>query len=220
MSPESVELFDNIADHYEKFNLLASFGIERLWRKKLKKFVAGSDNLILDLGAGTGVFSDFVKERGKVIGLEPSYKMIKIGRGKREFINYVRGEGENLPFKDNTFDYVISAYVMRNLKNLKVTLGDISRVLRPGGKLIILEFFPPKNKIYNYFFKIYLGKITPFLYKLIKGSSLPVKYFSESIFKFMKDCEFSDLLVNKGFVKIKVKKLVFGISVYIIGRKN
>ncbi len=218
--PESVELFNKIANHYELFNILTSFGVEILWRKRLKKFIDGKNNLILDFGVGTGVFSKEVKNKGIIIGIDPSLKMIKRGREKRGFIKFVNSFGENLPFKNNTFDYVISAYVMRNLENLENGLKEIKRVLKPAGSLIVLEFFPPQNTFFKSFFKIYLGKIVPFFYRFFQGSALPVNYLYNSIYNFMSKDDFKSLLEKTGFAKIKEKDLVFRISFYIKGVKS
>ncbi len=217
---KTVGLFNKIADHYELFNILTSFGIEILWRKRLRKFIKGKNNLILDFGAGTGVFSEYVKNKGTIIGIEPSVEMIKRGREKRDFIKFVNSFGENLPFKSNTFDYVISAYVMRNLDSLENGLKEIKRVLKLEGSLIVLEFFPPQSSFFKFFFRIYLGKIVPFFYRLFQGSALPVNYLYNSIYNFMTKDDFKSLLEKIGFAKIKEKKLVFRISFYIKGVKS
>ncbi len=218
--PKSVQIFNKISDHYEKFNFVSSLGIEKFWRKKLKKFVDGKNNLILDLGTGTGVFTEEIRDRGIIIGIDPSLKMIMRGREKREFIKFVLGVGEKLPFKDESFNYIVSAYVMRNLDSVEITLSESLRVLKPGGKMIILEFFPPKNIFFRFFYKFYLGIVIPFFYKIFYEDSLPVKYFSNSIFTFINVSEFLGLLNKIGFVKIKIVKNFFGISFYFFGEKS
>ncbi len=217
---KSVQIFNKISNHYEKFNFLSSFGIEKFWRRKLRKFIDSKNNFILDLGVGTGVFSEAIKENGFIIGIDPSFKMIMEGKKKREFIKFVMGVGEKLPFKNESFDCIISAYVMRNLDSVRITLSEALRVLKPGGKIIILEFFPPKNVVLRFFYKFYLGRIVPFFYGFFYKDTLPIKYFSNSIFSFMKVSEFSSLLNNIGFVKIKIVKTFLGISFYFLGEKS
>lgn len=220
VTSSSSTIFDKIANHYELFNFLASFGIESLWRRKALTYIKGENKLLLDFGVGTGAFSERIKDKGFIVGLDPSIKMMDIGKKKRPYIKFVNGFGESLPFKSEIFDYVISAYVMRNVKNIEKCLDEIKRVLKPSGILLLLEFFPPERTFYKLFFKIYLGKIIPFFYKFLKGTSLPVNYFYNSIYNFMSKDDFVNLLKKRGFVKIKKSQLVFGISFYIRGVKS
>ncbi len=199
----SVEIFNRMAKHYDLFNLLSSFGIEKIWRAKLKTIIVPKGN-ILDFGCGAGEFSKIIKhDNCNFIGLDPSLKMLKKGKSTNNFLKYANGYGENLPFKKDSFDYIISGFVFRNLKDAGKSLSEIKRVLKPKGKLIILDFIWPENPVFSAFFTLYLKYVLPFFYMVLGGNRSYIKYFYSSIKNFYSKKEFGLLLKKHGFDNIK-----------------
>jgi len=213
-------MFDSISPHYDTFNRISSFGIEHIWRNKLKKIIT-KNGRILDLGTGTGKFLDSIKRKKmNFVGIDFSFKMMKKGQKKRSYINFLQSEAERLPFKNNSFDYIISAFVFRNLENMKKTVSEAKRVMKEKGKLIILEFYPPDNILYNKFFKFYLSKVIPIVYKLFGTDPHSIEYFHDSIYNFYNKNDFKLLLRGFGFDKIESIYLPFEIAHYFILENN
>ncbi len=217
---DSAPLFNKIAKHYDTFNIFASFGIEKSWRRRIKTLFIPKGN-ILDLGCGSGQFSKtIINDNCSVFGIDPAIKMLKIGKQRKYNLKFINGYGENLPFKDNSFDFIISAFVFRNLKNINRTLSEIKRVLKEGEKLIILEFFWPENHLLSLFFSIYLGHLLPFIYKIFGGNSQDIKYLCFSIKKFYNVKNFKSLLKTHEFDNIRYLNLSFNLARYFIMEKG
>jgi demethylmenaquinone methyltransferase/2-methoxy-6-polyprenyl-1,4-benzoquinol methylase len=165
-------MFDSISGKYDFLNHFLSLGIDIRWRKKAVKMLAeGNPKIILDVATGTG---DFAIETLKlsptqVIGVDISPGMLEVGRQKMkdrgydQIIDLQLADSENLPFEENKFDAVIVAFGVRNFENLERGLSEMKRVLRPGGKMIVLEFSKPRmfpfKQLYNFYFKFILPKI-------------------------------------------------------------
>jgi demethylmenaquinone methyltransferase/2-methoxy-6-polyprenyl-1,4-benzoquinol methylase len=213
-------LFNRIAKHYDRFNFLASFGIEKIWRKKIKTlFIPKGD--ILDLGCGIGELSEIINDdKCSVIGVDPAINMLKIGKKKGYDLKFINGYGENLPFKDNSFDFIISAFVFRNLKDIDKTLSEIKRVLKHGGELIILDFFWPENYLLSFFFTQYLKNILPFIYKILGGNPHDIKHLYFSIKNFYNIKNFKLLLKSHEFDNIRYLNLSFNLARYFIIKKG
>ena len=159
-------MFNSISGKYDFLNHLLSFGIDILWRKKaVQTLRKNQPKLILDIATGTADFAIealSLKPR-KIIGIDISEGMLSVGREKlikrnlTDKIELLVGDSESLPFKDNLFDAIIVSFGVRNFENLEKGLSDMLRVLKPGGKIVILEFAKPKSfpfkQIYQFYFE-------------------------------------------------------------------
>jgi len=222
------EMFDNISHRYDFLNHFLSLGIDILWRKKaIRQLEKDQPKLILDIATGTGDFAieALALNPDKVIGVDISSGMLDYGKkkmmkkGLEDKIELQMGDSEKLLFQDNNFDAVIVSFGVRNFENLVKGLTDMHRVLKPGGKTVIVEFsrptmFPMKQ-LYSFYFKY----ILPVIGKLISKDQDAYTYLPESVDAFPDGQKFLDILKQVGFKNTVCKPLTFGISSIYIGQK-
>ncbi|MDX5321494.1 MAG: bifunctional demethylmenaquinone methyltransferase/2-methoxy-6-polyprenyl-1,4-benzoquinol methylase UbiE [Bacteroidota bacterium] len=213
-------MFDNIAHRYDFLNHLLSMGIDNLWRVKAMRFVKASQpQRLLDIATGTG---DLAFEARKqmpnvhIVGLDLSEGMLSMAREKAKKrkladMEFVKGDSENLPFEDNSFDAVSVAFGVRNFENLEAGLKEINRVLKPGGKLAILEFSKPKKFPVKQVFNFYFKNILPTTGKLISKDNRAYEYLPESVQAFPEGKDFIQILERLGYKSSKDQPLSFGI---------
>ena len=226
------KMFDNIAGSYDSLNHIMSLDADKSWRKtmlgKLGEGVDGRPLKVLDLACGTGDSSIAIAQglpAATVTGLDLSEGMLevmkeKVGRadlGNR--ITAVRGDGECLPFADGTFDRVSIAFGIRNFQNREQGLAEMLRVLRPGGRLVVLELSLPEQKVLRALFKCYFLHILPFIGGLISGNRGAYRYLPESVLRFPPKDIFLNMLTSAGFVNVGHKALTFGICRMYWGEK-
>jgi len=213
------EMFDDISKRYDFLNHFLSMGIDRGWRKKvIKEIKAVPHHAILDIATGTGDVA--IAASGldtQITGLDLSEKMLDVAREKvsKRGINnieLIKGDSENLPYDDATFDVVTVSFGVRNFEDLRKGLSEMQRVLKPGGKLIILEFSYPSKFPVKQLYHFYNSTLLPFFGKVISGSSTAYTYLPESVKAFPEGQNFLDLLESSGFEKTGQKRLTFGIS--------
>lgn len=213
------EMFDDISKRYDFLNHFLSMGIDRGWRKKvIKEIKAVPHHAILDIATGTGDVA--IAASGldtQITGLDLSEKMLDVAREKvsKRGINnieLIKGDSENLPYDDATFDVVTVSFGVRNFEDLRKGLSEMQRVLKPGGKLIILEFSYPSKFPVKQLYHFYNSTLLPFFGKVISGSSTAYTYLPESVKAFPEGQNFLDLLESCGFEKTGQKRLTFGIS--------
>ena len=157
------EMFDSIAPRYDLLNHLLSFGVDRLWRRRMVGVVAaGTPAAILDVAAGTGDVAVALARRlpaARITGIDLSGEMLAVGRGKVarrglcDRIELVQGDAEQLPFPDGTFDAVTIGFGIRNFGSIEAGLAEAFRVLRPGGRLCILEFSTPRGRCFGLLYR-------------------------------------------------------------------
>ncbi|GAA0890396.1 bifunctional demethylmenaquinone methyltransferase/2-methoxy-6-polyprenyl-1,4-benzoquinol methylase UbiE [Fulvivirga kasyanovii] len=222
------EMFNSISKKYDFLNHFLSLGIDILWRNKaIGLLKRDQPKLILDIATGTGDFAiEALKlNPDKVIGVDISEGMLNMGREKLkrrkldDKIELQMGDSEKLLFDDNKFDAVIVSFGVRNFENLEKGLADMYRVLKPGGKTVILEFsrpskFPFKN-IYNFYFKAILPKIG----RLVSKDRAAYTYLPESVQAFPDGESFLKVLEKVGFKNTQCKPLTFGVSSIYTGVK-
>ena len=224
--PDTRELFDKISKYYDFLNTLFSAGIDARWRKQL---VAGIDSgsTVIDVATGTAeVISEGFKKNliGVAIGIDPSRKMLKIGKEKLDKIHadkkylLVDAVAETIPFKDNMFDAATIAFGIRNTIDYKKSLTEISRVLKPGGKIGILEFGIPSLPVLKQLYLMYFKFIMPFVGSLF-GNRKEYKYLSESTINFPQKNSFTEVINECGFSGCMYQELTFGIAILYTANK-
>ncbi len=219
------DMFNNISKTYDFLNHFMSLGIDIIWRKKaINELKKDQPKLILDVATGTGDFAFealSVLKPDKIVGVDISQGMLDIAKqkiAKRNLGGHFEvklGDSEKLPFEAGEFDAVTVAYGVRNFENLEVGLADIQRVLKPGGKAVILEFSKPKVFPVKQLYKFYFNYITPGIGKLFSKDSRAYSYLPESVAAFPDGETFVALMDKVGFKNTKCRPLAFGIcSIY------
>lgn len=221
------KMFDNIAKHYDFLNHFLSLGIDKVWRRKM---IAELENvqpqLILDVATGTGdVAINTIKQLNikglHIIGLDISPEMLNIGKkkimteGMSGTIDMIVGDSENLPFENNKFDAITVAYGVRNFENLERGLSEMQRVLKPKGKLVVLEFSQPRVFPFRQLFNFYFKNILPLIGKMTSKDNRAYTYLYESVQAFPDGDNFLKVLEKTGFKNTTCKPLTIGIcSIY------
>lgn len=222
------EMFDSISGKYDFLNHFLSLGIDITWRKKAIKMLEDlQPKQILDIATGTGDFAieSLKLNPEKVIGVDISEGMLNVGRekmkkrGYSDIIDMQSGDSENLHFDDNKFDAVIVAFGVRNFENLEKGLSEMNRVLRPGGRAVILEFSKPTvfpfKQLYNFYFRWILPKIG----KLVSKDNAAYTYLPESVNEFPYGDKFLSILEKTGYKNTRCRPLTLGISSIYVGEK-
>lgn len=222
------EMFNNISGKYDLLNHVLSMGIDITWRKKAIKYLKNDHpKLILDIATGTG---DFAIEAlslnpDKIIGVDISEGMLEEGRkkmikkGLEDKIELQLGDSEGLLFEDNKFDAVIVSFGVRNFENLEKGLADMYRVLKPGGKVVILEFSKPTKAPMKQAYAFYSKAILPQIGKIVSKDNSAYTYLPESVQAFPDGMDFLRIMNNVGFTSNLCKPLTFGISSIYVGTK-
>jgi len=219
------DMFNNISKTYDFLNHFLSLGIDIIWRKKaINELKALQPKLILDVATGTGDFAFealSILKPEKIIGVDISRGMLDIAQQKIDkrhlggSFEVKMGDSEKLPFDDSMFDAVTVAYGVRNFENLETGLADIQRVLKPGGKAVVLEFSKPKVFPVKQLYKLYFNYITPAIGKLFSKDARAYTYLPESVAAFPDGQAFVALMDKTGFKNTKCRPLAFGIcSIY------
>ncbi len=221
-------MFDNISAQYDFLNHFLSLGIDIRWRKKaISLLKADKPKLILDIATGTGDFAieSLALKPDHVIGVDISEGMLEVGRkklkrkGLESVIELQKGDSERLLFDDNKFDAIIVAFGVRNFENLEKGLKDMHRVLRSGGKVVILEFSKPRTFPFKQVYQFYFKWILPKIGRLISKDSSAYTYLPESVNEFPDGKDFLGILEKTGFKQTECKPLTLGISSIYTGIK-
>jgi len=219
------EMFNNISKTYDFLNHFLSLGIDIIWRKKaIMELKKDRPKLILDVATGTGDFAFEalrILKPDKIIGVDISPGMLGIAQQKinkrrlEDRFQVKPGDSEKLPFANDEFDAVTVAYGVRNFENLESGLANIQRVLKPGGKTVVLEFSKPKVFPVKQLYKFYFNYITPVIGKLFSKDARAYSYLPESVAAFPDGENFTALMDKVGFKHTKCRSLAFGIcSIY------
>ena len=219
------EMFNKIAFRYDFMNRFLSAGIDKGWRRKaLKLLVKENPKVILDVATGTGdvaIMAYELLKPNKITGIDISGKMLEIGRekvlklGLEPYIDLQSGDSEAINFPDDTFDAVTVAFGVRNFEHLEQGLAEIKRVLKPSGKLVILEFSKPKIAGIAQLYNLYMEMVAPQVALMVSKNKQAYQYLNNSVQQFPEGKEFVDILNNVGFRNTSCKKLSLGIcSIY------
>jgi len=223
------ELFNNIAGRYDFLNHFLSMGIDKGWRKKAIAEVARTKpQYILDVATGTGdmAIAAAALQPIKITGIDIADQMLAAGREKiakqnlSDLITLQTGDSEAMPFTTGSFDAVMCAYGARNFEHLEAGLSEMCRVLRPGGRVVILEFSKPTAFPVKQLYRFYFRYILPQLGRLVSKHSRAYSYLPESVMAFPEGKQFCDILVKCGFTNAKASPLTFGITTLYTAEKN
>jgi demethylmenaquinone methyltransferase/2-methoxy-6-polyprenyl-1,4-benzoquinol methylase len=222
-------MFDDIAFKYDFLNRFLSAGIDIRWRKKaIQQIKALQPKKILDVATGTAdvaIMASAILKPEKIIGIDISDGMLEMGRkkvekaGLKEIIELLNGDSETISFEDNSFDAVTVAFGVRNFQHLEKGLSEILRVLKPGGKLVVLEFSRPKMPGVRTMYNLYMKVVCPNVGKLFSKNRNAYKYLDESIQKFPEGKNFTLILDNLGYTNTYCKPLSLGICSIYCGTK-
>jgi len=214
-------MFDNISSQYDFLNHFLSLGIDIRWRQQaIQHLSAFQPKIILDVATGTGDFAlqTLALRPSRVVGVDISEGMLEVGRKKMkaravdQVIELRTGDSENLPFEENKFDAVIVAFGVRNFENLDKGLSEMLRVLRPGGRLVVLEFSKPTSFPMKQLYHFYFNHVLPKIGRWISRDAAAYSYLPESVQAFPDGADFVAILNRVGYNSIACKPLTFGIS--------
>lgn len=215
-------MFSAIAPRYDFLNRLLSVGRDRYWRKSAIDLLAPRPGEhILDVATGTGDMALEIASRGlqdvRVAGIDFSRRMLELGRnkirrqGRERMVSLQLGSGENLPFADGSFDGAVCAFGIRNYADVKLGLREMFRVLKPGGRAVILEFSMPSNPVLRRMYNWYFDLVLPRVGNLVSGHEDAYSYLPESVAGFPDQSEFVCWMEEAGFQKASYRNLSFGI---------
>lgn len=222
-------VFSTIATKYDFLNHLLSLNIDQTWRRALVECAAVKpDESILDVCTGTGDIAIRFAQMdgvGKIVGIDlidqmlhlAQRKMTKRGLDKR--MRLLKADALNLPFVDNSFDLVSIGFGLRNLTDRKKGISEMVRILKDGGRILILEFSPPPSNLFGVCYHICLNTIIPIVGGIISGSTSGYRYLSASIADFLKPKEIMKLMEQEGLKNVWFKSLTGGITYIYRGEK-
>ncbi len=230
-------MFSQIAGTYDLLNHLLSFNMDKQWRRKaIKLLKIAPGERVLDICCGTGdVALEFLRQEPKlqsITGLDFVKEMCELAQQKSDKIaaknkhntcniNWLCGDAQHLPFDDSQFNYASCAFGIRNVQDPAKGLSEAFRVLKPGGKIVILEFSMPENFIIKWGYQAYFRFILPLLGSLIaRDKTSAYKYLPDSVRSFKTADLLSTILADVGFEQIKIEKLSFGTVLAFVAQKG
>ncbi len=228
---DSYRMFDRISPRYDFLNHLLSFGRDRGWRREVSRIVRESRHQsILDLACGTCdlILSAF-EENDDIhcgVGIDMAGKMLSIGKEKvsRKHLDaricLVRGDGMRIPLGRETVDLAMIAFGIRNMNDPHKSLSEIHRVLKSGGRLVVLEFSIPKNRVSRVAYLAYFRYILPLVGGILSGDLRAYRYLNRTVENFFSDSAFGRMMENAGFRDLRFMPLTFGITTIYSGDKG
>lgn len=224
------DVFHSVAGKYDLMNDLMSGGIHRLWKRlTIEQSGARTGMKVLDIAGGTGdltlKFSRIVGPEGKVVLADINDSMLKVGRdklinsGAAGNIEYVQANAECLPFADNSFDLITIAFGLRNVTDKDAALSSMNRVLKPGGKLMVLEFSRTRNPLLTKAYDFYSFNILPQMGRLIAHDAESYRYLAESIRMHPDQETLKQMMEDAGFVNCRYQNMTGGVVALHTGIK-
>ena len=221
---EQVEqMFDNIAPTYDKLNHIMSLNIDRVWRRRVMRIVRRAKaHKIMDVATGTGDLAIAMAkrvDRTQILGVDLSEEMLAVARrkvekqGLEERIMLEKGDAENLAMvTTESIDAATVAFGVRNFENIERGLSEIYRTLKPGGKLVVLEFSMPKNRFVRWVYSQYAHRLLPRIGGMISKDKQAYTYLPDSVEEFPAPERFAEMLRSVGFTRVKTRSQSFGIA--------
>ena len=218
LSPDAVRsMFDRISPVYDAMNRTMTLGLDQRWRRATVAAVVEPGDRVLDACCGTGDLAVAASRAGaRVTGLDFSERMLERARGKSSEVEWVRGDAQQLPFEDASFDAATVGFGVRNLEDLERGLAELRRILRPGGRLAILEITRPRGLLAP-FYRLWFDGLVPLLGKVLPGGSA-YTYLPASVRRFPGPDELAGLLRGAGFDDVRWRTFAGGIVALHIGR--
>lgn len=224
------QMFNDIAPSYDRLNHLMSLGIDNIWRKKaLKEIVDGTQQQILDVACGTGdstiAIAKAMEPGGRVTGIDISAGMMEplmrkaAHEGVHDRIKLLQADALQMPFEADSFHRVTCAFGIRNFEDRKKGLAEFLRVLKPGGKAVILELGIPDKPFIKTLYDIYFRHILPLIGGIISGNRAAYRYLPESVYAFPRPETFCAMMERAGFHNVRHRNFTFGLCRLFIGEK-
>ena len=220
------EMFGVIAKRYDLLNHLLSGNVDKRWRRivasRVREKISSSGAQVLDVACGTGDLSLTLFEitGAGVVGTDFCRPMLEIAAGKTSGrIRFIEGDALDLPFRDGTFDAATIAFGLRNLSNVESGLAELSRVVKPGGWVAVLEFSRPANAVLRPMFNMYFRRLLPWIGGVVSGSRSAYTYLPASVQKFPDQSQLSLMMEQAGFDQVRYENLTGGIAALHMGRR-
>lgn len=216
------DVFHSVAARYDIMNDLMSLGIHRIWKRvTLERAGVRRGQTVLDIAGGTGdltlKFSRLVGAEGRVVLADINQSMLEVGRDKLldcgvgGNVEYVQANAECLPFPDNTFDCITIAFGLRNVTDKDAALRSMTRVLKPGGRLLVLEFSKPSNALFSKAYDEYSFRVLPKIGELVANDADSYRYLSESIRMHPDQETLKSMMETAGLERVEYTNLTGGI---------
>ncbi|WP_235297068.1 bifunctional demethylmenaquinone methyltransferase/2-methoxy-6-polyprenyl-1,4-benzoquinol methylase UbiE [Portibacter marinus] len=215
------EMFDNISGNYDVMNRIITFGMDKGWRRKVKQLMTEEGiEIVLDVATGTGdmVFMYAESDIDQIIGLDISNGMLDIARKRSskyklsDRVQFQNGDAEKLPFEEASFDAVSVSYGIRNFEDLELGLGEILRVLKPGGRLVVLETSVPKSALMRFGYGLHTKLFIPLVGRLFSKDKNAYSYLSNSAHVFPYGEELKAIMLKVGYQSVEIMPQAGGIS--------
>jgi demethylmenaquinone methyltransferase/2-methoxy-6-polyprenyl-1,4-benzoquinol methylase len=216
------EVFDSVASRYDIMNDLMSAGIHRIWKRfTIELSGVRRGNRVLDIAGGTGdlaaKFAPMVGDEGEVVLADINASMLRVGRdrlldkGVRGNLHFVQADAQYLPFPDDYFDCITIAFGLRNVTDKDLALRSMLRILKPGGRLLVLEFSKPRNPLLSRAYDAYSFGVLPFMGRLVAGDSDSYQYLAESIRMHPDQETLRQMMEDAGFVRCDYHNMTGGV---------
>lgn len=219
------DMFAGIARRYDLLNHTLSMNIDKRWRAKVSRELAdvlsNPASIVLDIACGTGDLTNELASNstGRVVGTDFCRPMLDVAVGKNDSLSYIEADAMSLPVPDDQFDAVTIAFGLRNLPNFRNGLVEMLRILKPGGRLVVLEFTEPVIPGFGRLFNFYFSHILPRIGGMVSGSRGAYEYLPDSVSKFPAQKELAALMSDVGFTGVRFTNLTGGIAAIHVGVK-
>ena len=224
------EMFDNIAPSYDRLNHILSMNVDKLWRRHaLKEIVDGTPQRILDVACGTGdstiSIAKAAAEGSSVTGADISEGMMALVKGKAEKagvgerISLQVADGEALPYGEASFDRVTCAFGIRNFEHKEKGLTEFFRVVKPGGKAVILELSVPQSRLIRWAYDLYFLHVLPGIGGAVSGDKAAYRYLPASVHSFPSPKDFCRMMEDAGFRNVRCRTFTFGLCRMFVGER-
>ncbi len=223
-------MFDDVAPRYDLLNRVISFRLDAYWRRKaVAAVMRRGAGLVLDLGAGTGDLTFAAVKHGpdttRAVGLDISLEMLRIAQLKKqraaraEGTRFVQGSALRAPFKSGVFDGVMTAFVLRNVSDLKLFFAESERLLKPGGTLVTLDMFPPPKNWFRPLYALYFYRLVPWIGKMLSPSGQAYQYLSHSVRQFHSPETIAGLIEAARLESVTLRKFLNGAVCMHVAKK-
>ena len=220
------EMFAAIAHSYDSMNRFLSWGRDTHWRREAVRLAEPGKDRVLDVATGTGdIALELVGYADLVVGVDSCPEMLNVGLlkasrrklGRR--IEFIAGDALALPFVDNSFDCALNGFALRNVSDLSLFFSELRRVIKPGGRVVCLEFTKPSPGVFGALYRFYLFGIIPVLGRWVSGNTKAYEYLPASISCFMNEADLQKLMEDAGFRNVSYKSLNLGTVAIHVGIK-